>query len=181
MIGASLSASSTCRLASPSSSASSSTMSSIDSSIRARRASSRLRSSTEAAAGRIRRPVIMPMSSIVSTFVGFAIASSSEPSSVKPDGHRLVALGGLGADQVDRAHVEVVDGEVDEVEAEALGDDARELVVAQDAALDEHQARRAALGARGGDGLLDGLAVGEAEVDDHFADHPRRAARCAGG
>ena len=54
--------------------------------MRARRASSSLRSSTEAAAGLIRRPVIMPTSSIVSTLVGLAIASSSEPSSVKPTG-----------------------------------------------------------------------------------------------
>ena len=47
--------------------------------------------------------------------------------------------------------------------------------MAQDAALDEHEAGRAALGARRGDGLLDGLAVGEAEVHDDLADHARRA------
>ena len=65
--------------------------------------------------------------------------------------------------------------EVDEVQAEALGDDACELVVAQDAALDEHHAGGAPLVAGGGDALLDGLAVGEAEVDDDLADHPLRA------
>ena len=92
------------------------------------------------------------------------------------DRHRLIALGGLDAEQVDGAHVEVVDGQVDVVQAEALGHDAGELVVAQDALLDEHEPGRAALRARGRDGLLDRLAVGEAEVDDHFADHPRRAA-----
>ena len=96
------------------------------------------------------------------------------------DGHRLVALGGLGADQVDGPHVEVVDGEVDEVEAEALGDDARELVVAQDPPLDEHEAGRAALRAGGRDGLLDGLEVREAEIDGHLADHPRGAAGALG-
>ena len=85
MIGASLSASSASTLWA-SSTSSSSTMSSIDSSMRASRCSSRLRSSTDAAAGLMRRPVIMPTSSIVSTFVGLAIASSSAPSSVKPTG-----------------------------------------------------------------------------------------------
>jgi hypothetical protein len=60
-------------------------------------------------------------------------------------GQRLVALGGLRADQVRRAHVEVEDRQVDEVQAEALGHHAGELVVAQDAALDQHEARGAPL------------------------------------
>ena len=54
--------------------------------MRASRVSSRLRSSTDAATGLTRRPVIIATSSIVSTFVGSAIASSSVPSSVKPIG-----------------------------------------------------------------------------------------------
>ena len=94
--------------------------------------------------------------------------------------HRLVALGGLRGDQVDRAHVEVVDGQVDEVQAEALGNHPRELVVAKDPPFDEHDARRAPLGASGRDGLLDGLTVGEAEVDGHLADHARRATGVTG-
>ena len=51
--------------------------------------------------------------------------------------------------------------------------------MAQDPALDEHHAGGAALLAGGGDALLDGLAVGQAEVDDDLADHPLRAPRVA--
>ena len=88
------------------------------------------------------------------------------------DGDRLVALDGLGAEQVDGAHVGLVDGEVDVVQAEAFGDDACELVLAQDALLDEHLPGGLALRARGHDGLLDGVAVGEAEIDDDLPDPP---------
>ncbi len=91
------------------------------------------------------------------------------------DGQRLVALGGADADEVDGAHVEVVDGQIDEVQAEALGDDAGELVVAQDPLLDQHHAGGPALVAGGRDARLDGLAVGQAEIDDDLADHPLRA------
>ena len=96
------------------------------------------------------------------------------------DGYSLVALGGLGADQVDGAHVQVVDGEVDVVEAEALGDNSRQLVMAEDPALDEYEAGRAPLGAGGGDRLLDGLLVGETEIDDDFSDHARGSPRMPG-
>ena len=141
--------------------------------------SSRLRSSTEAAAGRIAPAGHHP--DVVDREDVRGVGHRQQQRAVvgEADRHRLVALGGLGADQVDGAHVEVVDREVDEVQAEALGDHAGELVVAQDAALDQHQARRAALRASGCDRLLDGLAVGEAEVDDHLADHPRGATRVA--
>ncbi len=95
------------------------------------------------------------------------------------DGQRLVALGGLDADEVDGAHVEVEDAEVDEVQAEALGDNTCELVVAQDAALDEHDTGGPSLVAGGGDAGLDGLEVGKPEIDDDLADHPLRAPRGA--
>ena len=179
MIGASLSASSTSRLAPPSSpsSVSSSARSSIDSSMRARRWSSRFRSSTDAAAGRI--AAAGHHADVVDRQdVGRVRHRQHERAVVGvSDGDRLIALGGLDADQVDRAHVEVVDGEVDEVEPEPLGDHTGELVVAQDAAFDEHEAGRAALRSSGCDGLLDRLGVGEAQVDHDLADHPRRAPR----
>ncbi len=73
----------------------------------------------------------------------------------------------------------MVDGElteVHEVDAEALGDHARQLVGAQDAAIDEHGARVAPAGAGFGDGGVDRVAVGKAEVDDDLADEARRAA-----
>ena len=87
-------------------------------------------------------------------------------------GHRLVALDGLGAEQVDGAHVGLVDREVDVIQAEAFGDDARELVLAQDALLDEHLPGGLALRACRRDGLLDRLPVGEAEIDDDLPDPP---------
>ena len=73
----------------------------------------------------------------------------------------------------DQARGGVVDrelAEVDEVDAEALGDDARQLVRAEHAVLDEHAARVAAVGARLDDRRVDRVAVGVAEVDDDFAD-----------
>ena len=182
MIGASLSASSTSRSRLVvRSSLSSSTMSSIDSSMRARRASSRFRSSTDAAAGRTRRPVII--ADVVDRQDVGRVGHRQQQRAVVgvADGHRLVALGRSDAEQVDRAHVEVVDGQVDEVQAEALGDHARQLIVAQHAPLDQHEARRAALRAGRCDGLLDRLAVGEAEVDDDLADHAGRAPGVLGG
>ena len=93
------------------------------------------------------------------------------------DRNRLIAFGRVGAEEADRAHVEVVDRQVDVVQAEALRHDAGELVVAQHALLDEHETRRAALRASRCHGVLDRVTIGEAEVDDHFADHAGRATR----
>ena len=45
------------------------------------------------------------------------------------DRHRLVALGGRDRDEVRRGHVDLEDAEVEVVEAVALGDGARELVL----------------------------------------------------
>ena len=64
-------------------------MSSIDSSMRVSRVSNASRSSPDAATGRTRRPVSIATSSIVSTFVGSAIASSSVSSSPNPIGRAL--------------------------------------------------------------------------------------------
>jgi hypothetical protein len=86
------------------------------------------------------------------------------------DRHRGVALGRRGGEQVRGRHVDAEGVEVDVVDAEALGDDARELVGRQDAAIDEHLARALAPRARLGDRQLDGLAAGVAEADDDVAD-----------
>ena len=96
------------------------------------------------------------------------------------DRHRLVAAGGGGADEVDGAHVEVEGGQVDEVQAEALGHHAGELVVAQDPAFDQDQAGRAALLASRLDSVLDGLAVRQPEVHDDLSDHARGTTRMTG-
>ncbi len=91
------------------------------------------------------------------------------------NGHRLVAADRVHVDQVDRAHVELVDGQVDVLQAEALGHDTGELVVAQNALLDQDLAGRLALGARDLDRVLDLLTRREAQIDDHVADQPDRA------
>ena len=108
------------------------------------------------------------------------------------DRQRPVAAGGVDRDQVGRRHVDLVDGEVDVVEAVALGDRARELV-GVDRALLEQQLLG---GAPGGAGLFDRLARAvfgdEAEIDEDVGDEAagaaarsrrrqaRRAARSAG-
>ena len=116
--------------------------------MRASRASSRLRSSTDAATGLTRRPVII--ADVVDRQHVRRVGHRQQQRAVvgEADRHRLIALGRLGVEQADRAHVEVVDGQVDVVQAEALGHHAGELVVAQDALLDEHEPGRAALRAR---------------------------------
>ena len=75
------------------------------------------------------------------------------------DGDGRVALRGRGGQQVRGGHVDAEGVEVDVVDAEALGDDPRELVRRQDAAVDEHLARAPAAGPRLGDRELDGLRV----------------------
>ncbi len=128
------------------------------------------RSSIEAEAERTRRPVSIATSSIVSTFVGSAIASSSVPSSKKADRHRLVATDRLHVDQVHRAHVQLVNRQIYVFQAEALRHHTRQLVVAQDALLDEDLTGGLALSASDLHSLLDLLARGEAKIYDHVAD-----------
>ena len=94
--------------------------------------------------------------------------------------HRAVALGRAGRQQVGGRHVDLEDAEVELVDAEALGDDARELIGRQDAALDEHLAGTSAVDARLGDGCLDRLARRVPEVDHDVADEARRAAPAGG-
>ncbi len=60
--------------------------------------------------------------------------------------------------------------EADVLQAEALGDGDRELVGCQRGDLDQHLAHRTARGAGVGDGLLDGLAVAQAEAYEHVAE-----------
>ena len=99
----------------------------------------------------------------------------------EPDRHGPVALGGVGADQLHGAHVQVVDRQVDVVQAEPLGHDSRQLVGAQHALRHQHFPRGLALLAGDPHRLFDGVAVGEPEIDDHFADHPARAPGLARG
>ena len=75
-------------------------------------------------------PVSIAMSSTASTFAGSAIATISVRSSTEADRDRLVALRGGGVDQVRGRHVDLEDGQVEVVEAVALADRARELVLA---------------------------------------------------
>ena len=115
-------------------------------------------SSRGATAGRTSKPVISEMSSTARTLPGSHIATSSVRSSMNLDRDRAVARGRARGQQVGGRHVDVEDAEVDLVDAEALGDDARELVGRQDAALDEHLAGAPAVRARLRDRGLDRLA-----------------------
>ena len=65
------------------------------------------------------------------------------------------------------------------LQAEALGDGERELVVVDDPALEQKLLHRPALRARVADDGLDRVAVAEAEVDEHVPEQPPGA--LAGG
>jgi hypothetical protein len=92
----------------------------------------------------------------------------------KADRDRLVAADRLHVEQIDSPHVDLVDRQVDVVQAIAFGDHSGQLVVAKDALLDQDLAGRLALVPSELDGLLDALARGEAEVDDDVADQASR-------
>ena len=96
------------------------------------------------------------------------------------DRDRAVALGRARGQQVGGRHVDLEDAEVDLVDAEALGDHARELVGRQDAALDEHLARAPSVGPRLRDRCLDRLPAGVSEVHHDVADEARRAPAAGG-
>ena len=87
------------------------------------------------------------------------------------DGHRLVALDGGGRDELGRVGVDAVDGEVEVVEAEALGDGARELVVGDGAVGDEQPLGRGAVAVGALDRLVDLAARDEVQLDDHVREH----------
>ena len=72
------------------------------------------------------------------------------------------------------------DAEVEVVEAVALGQRAREPVLGQRAALEQHPLGRRAGSARGLDRALDLLARDEPQVDDHVGQEARRGAPARG-
>jgi hypothetical protein len=92
------------------------------------------------------------------------------------DRHRLVALDRGRRDELCRVRVDAVLLQVEVVEAEALGDRARELDLGDRAGREQH-----ALGGRPGgvrhlDRFVHRLALDEAEVDDDVGEHAPRAA-----
>ena len=145
------------------------------SSTRVRRPISAEMSSAAVAAGRTVSPVIIDSSSIVITFVGSAIASSTVSFARNADRQRVVVPGHVGGDQVDGGHVDVEHRQIDIVDAEALGERAGELVVADYTGLDQNLAGGAPQLTRCGDGVVDRLAAGKSELDDDVADQPLRA------
>ena len=84
-----------------------------------------------------------------------------------------VAARHLGADQAPGPVVDGKLGQVDERQAVALGDRAGELLVADRAVFEQQRLRRLAETPAVGDGLADGVLVGEAELDDHVAEESR--------
>ena len=133
-------------------------------------------SSAEATAGRTSRWVSSATSSTASTLAGSDMASSSGVLVEVGDGHRAVALGRGGAQQVGGRHVDLEDAEVEVIEAVALGDRARELLGGDGLLVEQHALRRDAGRARVLDRTGDGLLLGEAELDHHVGQLPARAA-----
>ncbi len=93
------------------------------------------------------------------------------------DRDRLVAPRGGHREQVRGAHVDLVEAEVEVVEAVALGDRPRELIAVDHLVLAQERFGGPAGAARLVDHLVDALASRVAELDDHVGDeHPRVAA-----
>jgi hypothetical protein len=87
------------------------------------------------------------------------------------DRHGLVALDRGGRDELGGVGIDAVELKVEVVEAEALGDRAREVALADRAGRDEHALGGRAGGVRHLDGLVHRLALDEPEVDDHVGQH----------
>ena len=87
------------------------------------------------------------------------------------DGHRVVALDRGGRDELGRVRVDAVGLQVEVVEAEALGDRARELVLGDRAGGEQDALRGRAGRGRHLDGLVHRLALDEPEIDDDVGQH----------
>ncbi len=87
------------------------------------------------------------------------------------DRHRLVAAHGGWGDELGGVGIDAVELEIDVVEAEALGDAARELIVRQRAVADQDALGRGAALRGAVDRLIDRAAVDETEVDEHIRQH----------
>ena len=126
-------------------------------------------------------PVWISTSSMATTLAGSAMATTSVSSPIARDRHELAAAGHVGRQQVDRRHVEAILGEVQEVQAEPLGNGARSLLERDHALVDEELIRRGAGVAGGQHRRLDALARREAQVDDDLGQEAHRAAGVAAG
>ena len=88
----------------------------------------------------------------------------------------LVALDGGRGDELGRVGVDLVVAQRDVVEAEALRDRARELVVGDRALRQQDALGRRSGGMRLRDGVVHDRAFDEGEVDEDVREHPARAA-----
>ena len=96
------------------------------------------------------------------------------PVVVLADRDRVVAAHEARVDQARQVGVDLEDREVDALDAEPLGQHARQLLRRQDAVLDQHAAGEAAGLAGVHHRALDVLLLREPELDDDLADEPRR-------
>ena len=97
------------------------------------------------------------------------------------DRDRGVPLGRGGAEQVGGRHVDLEHAEVEMIEAVALGDRAGELLRGDGLLVEQHPLGRDAGRARVLEGAVDGLPIGEAELDDDVGEMPARAAATGRG
>jgi hypothetical protein len=95
------------------------------------------------------------------------------PTLVEADRGGVQAPGRLRADQVQGAHIRLVDGQVGVVEPEALRGGAGKLVACDRRSLEQHPLGRAPRRLALLDGLVDPLARQEAHLDDHVGDEAR--------
>ena len=91
----------------------------------------------------------------------------------------VVALRGGGAQQVGGAHIDLEHAEIEVIEAVPLGHRARELLGGDRLLVEQHALGRDAGRPGGVHGTVDGLGVGEPELDDHIGQEPVRAAAAA--
>ena len=97
-----------------------------------------------------------------------------QPAADESHRHRAIALGGGRPDQGGRVAVHLEARQVDVGKPVALGGRARELLLADRAAVHKHLRNRAAA-PRLTDGGLDRIGGGEAQLDDHVAQEARAA------
>ncbi len=91
---------------------------------------------------------------------------------LEADRHGVEALHRILGNGVERAEVRLDGAEIDELQPEALRDRDAELVRAQDVVLEQELAHGPTRCARLVHGLLDGVAIAVAELDDDVAEQP---------
>ena len=119
-------------------------------------------------------PVWISTSSMATTLAGSAMATTSVSSPSRATGTSSQRRATSGGQEVHGRHVQAILGEVQEVQAEPLGDGAGALLGRDHALIDEELVRRRAGVARGQHRRLDALTRGKAQIDDDLGEEAHR-------